>query len=306
MLLVDKPSGASSNRVLQQVRRSLDARKAGHAGTLDPLATGMLPVLLGEATKLAGFLIDADKAYDTTLRLGVETDSLDADGSPVRTRPVPGDLTLADVERAAATLRGQQWQTPPMVSAVRVNGERLYEAAREGREVERAARCITVHALQVRSLDGDRLRLSVRCSKGTYIRVLGAELGELLGCGAHVETLRRTWVAPFQDAPMFTPDAISAQGDGCVLPMDAGLGHLPRVSVDGAGLQSLAHGQEAAAVGAPQPGDGSGATDAAVYRVYAPHGGLVALGTLTPEGRIQPTRVLQLAPDRASGSGPAG
>jgi len=299
VLLVDKPGGASSNRVLQQVRRSLDARKAGHAGTLDPLATGMLPVLLGEATKLAGYLLAADKAYETTLTLGVETDSLDADGEVTRRRDVPSGLDTDTVEAAAAALRGVQQQVPPMVSAIKVDGRRLYQAAREGLEIERAAREITVHELRVMAVQGDTVRLSVRCSKGTYIRVLAADLGEALGCGAHVKTLRRTWVAPFETASMHTPDEIAARGEDCLLPLDAGLQHLPRVTVDAEGLIALRYGQPARALsngpghdGGPSAGGDASASP--VWRVYGPQDDLVALGTLGPDGMLAPGRVLQL------------
>jgi len=313
VLLVDKPAGASSNRVLQQVRRSLDARKAGHAGTLDPLATGMLPVLLGEATKLAGYLIDADKAYETTLKLGVETDSLDADGEVTRRRAVPQGLDVARVDAIAEAFRGAQRQVPPMVSAIKVDGQRLYQAARQGLEIERRARDITIHELRVLEVSGDTLRLAVRCSKGTYIRVLGAELGERLGCGAHVQALRRTWVAPFESSAMHTPEAIAEAGDACLLPPDAGLAHLPRVAVDETGLAALRRGQGApvlpGSVSPPLPGPASPASGAVAarpdpmptWRVYGPDGALVALGALRADGIVMPSRVLQLDPN---GGGP--
>ena len=299
VLLVDKPAGASSHHVLQQVRRGLDARKAGHAGTLDPLATGMLPVLLGEATKLAGYLLAADKAYETTLTLGVETDSLDADGEVTRRRAVPAGLDRAAVEAAAVRFRGAQQQVPPMVSAIKVDGRRLYRAAREGLEIERSARDIVIRDLQVLAVLGDTVRLSVRCSKGTYIRVLAADLGDALGCGAHVQALRRTWVAPFETAPMYTPDTIAARGDACLLPLDAGLQHLPRVTVDADGVAELRQGrsvrvQSSAAGDGDDPPAVPGGPGASIWRVYGPQDGLIALGVLDADGIVAPSRVLQV------------
>lgn len=296
ILLVDKPTGASSNAVLQRVRRALDAAKAGHAGTLDPLATGMLPVMLGEATKFANFLISSHKVYEATFCLGVETDSLDADGEVTCERAVPR-LTRADIEAAAAALTGELQQVPPMVSAIKVNGERLYKAAREGREVERKARAVTVESFEVLDVDLPHVKVRVHCSKGTYIRVLGADLGEALGCGAHVTALRRCWVSPFENEAMHTPEDIEQQGEALLLPLDAGLGHLARVAVDAAGLGAFRHGQAAPVLGdAPLV---SAAGEGPV-RVYGPDGGLVGLGAVatavTPGAtpQVQPLRVLQL------------
>lgn len=304
ILLVDKPPGASSNAVLQRVRRSLDAAKAGHAGTLDPLATGMLPVLLGEATKFASHLISSHKAYEATLRLGIETDSLDADGEITRERAVPA-LAREQLDAAAAALIGAQQQIPPMVSAIKVNGERLYKAAREGREVERKARSIVVEAFEILAVNLPEVHIRVRCSKGTYIRVLGADLGEALGCGAHVTALRRTWVAPFEGQEMHLPEAIETGGDALLLPMDAGLGHLPRVQLDDVALQAFRHGHAVAAVelsagdaaSNPTPQAACEAAEAAApLRVLGPDGGIVGLGVVQSAAplQIRPIKVLQL------------
>lgn len=293
ILLVDKPSGVSSNAVLQRVRRALGAAKAGHAGTLDPLATGMLPVLLGEATKFASYLISSHKAYEATLRLGIETDSLDADGSVVRERVVPS-LQLSDVVAVAATFRGEQQQVPPMVSAIKVNGERLYKVAREGREVERKARTIVVDAFEILETSLPDVRIRVRCSKGTYIRVLGSDLGEALGCGAHVTALRRSWVAPFDGCAMHSPEVVEAEGDALLLPLDAGIRHLPSVHLDASVLQPFRHGhavlstpvlnESVAAVENASSaicGGSVSTEDAPVampIRVYGPDGRIVGLG----------------------------
>lgn len=293
ILLVDKPSGRSSNAVLQQVRKSLDAAKAGHAGTLDPLATGMLPVLLGEATKFASHLISSHKAYAATLRLGIETDSLDADGDVTRERQVPTTLTTSDIEQAAAALTGDIWQVPPMVSAIKVNGERLYKAAREGREVERAARQVSVQAFEILSVDLPDVTVRVQCSTGTYVRVLAADLGTALGCGAHITALRRLWVSPFQEAAMHTPEAIARDGDALLLAADAGLEHLPCAALSAEQVPVFRHGQ--AARGQRAMGDAL-APDTAPVRVYGPGAQIIGLGAVTSVDplMIQPVKVLQL------------
>ncbi len=296
IMLVDKPSGRSSNAVLQRVRRALDAQKAGHAGTLDPLATGMLPVLLGEATKFASYLIASHKAYEATFFLGVETDSLDADGDVTRERPVGDRVTTEAIRRAADALTGEIEQVPPMVSAIKVNGERLYKAAREGREIERKARTVTVQSFEVLSVDLPEVRVRVQCSKGTYIRVLAQDLGETLGCGAHVTALRRLWVSPFETHPMHLPDTIEAQGEALLLPLDAGLEHLARVRLDAAAVTAFGHGQAAAATTAE--GDNPTAQDEDPVRVYGPGDQIIGLGRVTrcEPLLIHPLKVLQLNP----------
>ena len=304
LLLLDKPSGGSSNHALQRVKRLYGARKAGHTGTLDPLATGMLPICLGEATKLSGHLIDADKGYETTLRLGVTTDSADADGTPLETRPVPPGLDAAAFAAHCAAFVGPQLQVPPMVSAIRVDGRRLYELAREGIDVERAPRPVVVRSLAVLGFDGATARLAVRCSKGTYVRSLVADIGERVGCGAHVVALRRTFVAPFEGRPTVTldalerlagdaPDAADARAalDALLLAPDAALGHLPEVGVDAAGAARFRSGQPAplAAQAAPGAADGDGP-----WRVRDAAGRLLGLGRPEAGGRaVAPTRVLQ-------------
>ncbi len=196
LLVIDKHSGPTSFEVVRRVRALTGARKAGHTGTLDPMATGVLPVALGEATKLAGLLTDAEKAYDAVVRLGLETDTLDVTGRVLHTAPVP-PLSEARLEAALATVRGSFLQTPPRVSAGKVGGRRLYEMARAGQQVERTARPVTVHALILRDFSATDVTLSVRCSKGFFVRVLAEELGRALGCGGCLKALRRTESGPF-------------------------------------------------------------------------------------------------------------
>lgn len=265
ILLLDKPSGGSSNHALQRAKRLFQARKAGHTGSLDPLATGMLPICFGEATKVSAFLLDADKGYEATMRLGITTDSLDVDGEILETRPVPRDLVQETFEAVCRQFVGSQQQVPPMVSAIKIDGQRLYKLAREGQEVERPARPIVIRELSVLSFDGETARLSVRCSKGTYIRSLVADIGEAIGCGAHITALRRTFVQPFEQYGMITideleqlagrgagEDAVSGEEqqqfailDDILLPLDAALGHLPAVQVDVTGLAAFRRGQAA-------------------------------------------------------------
>jgi len=202
ILLLDKPAGGSSNQMLQRVKRLYGANKAGHTGSLDPLATGMLPICFGEATKISAFLLEADKGYETTLRLGVTTNSADADGEVLQTRPIPDSLTAQTFRQVCEGFLGAQQQVPPMVSAIKIDGQRLYKLAREGKTVERPARDVIIHQLDVLAFSGDTARLSVRVSKGTYIRSLVADIGEAIGCGAHVTALRRTFVSPFEQQPM--------------------------------------------------------------------------------------------------------
>jgi tRNA pseudouridine55 synthase len=266
ILLLDKPAGGSSNHALQRAKRLFGAKKAGHTGSLDPLATGMLPVCFGEATKLSAFLLDADKGYETTLRLGVTTDSADADGQVLQVRPVPAGLTRESLVEVCSRFIGPQQQVPPMVSAIRIDGQRLYKLARQGLVVERPPRSVLLYKLEVLDFDGASARLSVHCSKGTYIRSLVSDIGEAIGCGAHVTALRRTFVSPFDRRPMTTIDELqrlvgsNASGqnavdtdlagvlDALLLPVDAGLGHMAAVQLDADGLMAFSRGQAAACV----------------------------------------------------------
>jgi tRNA pseudouridine55 synthase len=208
ILLLDKDTGMSSNFALQRVKRIYNAAKAGHTGALDPLATGMLPVCLGEATKFSQHLLDADKRYLVTAKLGIRTDTSDSDGEVVQTRPI--DFTQAQLDEALASFRGKTMQIPSMYSALKYQGQPLYKYAREGIEVPREARPITVYELNFIKLEGDELTLDIHCSKGTYIRTITDDLGEMLGCGAHVIMLRRTGVAGYPYEKMVTLEQLEA------------------------------------------------------------------------------------------------
>jgi len=296
ILLFDKPGGGSSNQVLQRVRRQFDANKAGHTGSLDPLATGMLPICFGEATKLASFLIDSAKGYETTLKLGVTTDSADADGDVLEEKPIPADLDQASFERICADFVGDQMQTPPMVSAIKVNGQRLYKLAREGITVERKPRPVTFHSIKVLSFDTDQATLSVTCSKGTYIRALVTDIGDVVGCGAHVQALRRTFVAPFEGRPMWSESQLLEHNDAdsLLLPMDAGLEHMPRHTLDDEEVIAFHHGQEVTPMSVSGEIFPTDQVLGEMCRIYGPQNQLLGLGTYASLVKIAPKRVLQL------------
>ncbi len=240
VLLLDKPLGWSSNDVLQKVKWLLRAEKAGHTGTLDPLASGVLPLCFGAATKFSQLQLDADKTYEAVLRLGIKTSTGDAEGEVIATRPVP-ELHTADLQRVAAQFTGQISQLPPMHSALKKDGKALYEYARAGIEVERQPRQITIYALNMAvALDNKAppaIELVVECSKGTYIRTLGEDIGEALGCGGHLTALRRTGTGGFSAAQCVTLAALEAMDESqrlaCLLPVDALLAGHTRVTLDG-------------------------------------------------------------------------
>ncbi|MCH8499441.1 MAG: tRNA pseudouridine(55) synthase TruB [Marinobacter sp.] len=249
ILVIDKPQGLTSNAVLQQVKQLLGAAKAGHTGALDPLATGVLPLCFGEATKFAQLMLDSDKAYVARGKLGVITDSGDSDGQVMEQRPVPEGLTAADLEAVLANFRGPIEQVPSMYSALKHKGRPLYEYAREGITVERPARPVTIFQLELLSVTGDEFDIVVRCSKGTYIRSLVEDIGAALGCGAHVTALRRTEAAGYgleQSHQVAELEAQRAQGlslDGLLLPVESGLTFLSEVALAGPSLVSLLNGQ---------------------------------------------------------------
>jgi tRNA pseudouridine55 synthase len=285
VLVIDKPSGPTSFDVVRQVRALLKVKKAGHTGTLDPMATGVLPICLGEATKVAGFITEGDKAYEATVRLGVETDTQDAQGKVMAQAPVP-PLTSAWLEAALAPFRGTFEQVPPMYSAVKVAGKRLYELARAGEEVERAGRQVTVYELTLRDFSSDRLRLSVRCSKGFFVRTLAYDLGRALGCGAHLEALRRTVSGPFtlaQALPLADLSAL-AQDRAAIsrrlLPVSEALSQLPELRVSAAEAARVSHGVPLEAQALPGR-----------IRVVGPDGRLLAVAEVV-KGRLSYLRVL--------------
>ena len=285
VLVIDKPNGPTSFDVVRQVRSLLKLKKVGHTGTLDPMATGVLPLCLGEATKVAGFITEGDKAYDATVRLGAETDTQDAQGQVTARAPVP-PLTPALLEAALARFRGPFEQVPPMYSAVKVAGKRLYELARAGEEVERAARQVTVYELVLRDFAADRLQLSVRCSKGFFVRTLAFDLGRALGCGAHLEALRRTHSGPFtlaQALPLADLPALAKEGvlASRLVSMSDALVELPAVRVSAAEAERVSHGVPVE-VPVGQPGR---------VRVMGPDGALLAVAEVVA-GRLRYLRVL--------------
>jgi len=289
ILLLDKPAGETSNHALQRVRRLFQARKAGHTGSLDPLATGLLPLCFGEATKVSGCLLDASKRYRVTVRFGETTDTADAEGELLERRPVP-ELDAAAVETALAPLRGDQDQVPPMYSALKHRGQRLYALARRGMEVARTPRRVTVHALDLEWLGHGEAGLAVHCSKGTYVRTLVADLGEALGCGAHVTALRRTALGPFDEPQMCTMAALERRAEGgprgldaLLLPPDAALADWPAVHLGSETAPYLRQGQAVWIPKAPPPGG---------VRVYGPGAVFLGLGAVLEDGRVAPRRLL--------------
>jgi tRNA pseudouridine55 synthase len=231
ILLLDKPQGLSSNQALQRARHIFGARKAGHTGSLDPLATGLLPICFGEATKIAGHLLGSRKAYDATCLLGVTTNTDDADGEAVVTRAVPKQL---DIETALEKLRGRITQIPPKFAAIKVGGVALYKRARRGEEVDVPSRQVDVFRFDLIERTEDRLSLHVECGSGTYVRSLVRDLGESLGCGAHLTSLRRLWVDPFRIPRMFSLEELSSNEsrDSLLLPLERALQALPKLEID--------------------------------------------------------------------------
>jgi tRNA pseudouridine55 synthase len=281
VLLLDKPVGPSSSAVLQAVKRLFDAKKAGHAGTLDPLASGLLPLLFGEATKFAQFGLDAVKEYRALVQLGTTTDTGDAEGQVIERKPV--GVGAGDLKPALARFRGEIEQIPPMFSALKRDGRPLYELARNGQSVERAARRVTIYDLELVERMGDQLDLRIRCSKGTYVRQLAVDLGLALGTVAHLAALRRTAVAGFRIEQAITLDDLQALGPEArlawLLAPDRLLEDLPRQDLDEGRAGRFLHGQTVAA----DAGAGR-------WRVYA-GGALLGVGEQVSEG-LKPVRLL--------------
>ncbi|WKE66603.1 tRNA pseudouridine(55) synthase TruB [Gallaecimonas kandeliae] len=294
ILLLDKPQGLSSNDALQKVKRIYFAQKAGHTGALDPLATGMLPICFGEATKFSQYLLDSDKGYRVIAKLGVRTDTSDADGEVVSTRPVnvaPGDLL-----EALDKFRGPIMQVPSMYSALKYQGKPLYKYAREGIEVPREARPITVYKLTLVRFEGDEVELDVECSKGTYIRTIVDDLGEVLGCGAHVIMLRRTKVSGYPLERMVTLERLEAMLekaraddvppgqflDALLLPLDSAVQDLPAVDVQAATAFYLKQGQAVQVPKAPAQG---------LVRILE-EGTFIGVGDIDDDGKVAPKRMV--------------
>ncbi len=290
ILLLDKPAGLTSNAALQIVKRLFQAAKAGHTGSLDPLASGLLPICLGEATKVSGFLLDADKHYRVRCRLGERTTTGDAEGEVVETRVVEG-LDVARIEAAFEGFRGAIEQVPPMYSALKHQGQRLYALARQGVEVERQARQVTIHSLTLLAWEPPYLDLDVRCTKGTYIRTLAEDIGEVLGCGAHVAELRRLGVGPYDQTGMVGLDRLQELAgaerpvalDALLLPIETALSQWPDVRLSADAAFYLRQGQPVVVPHAPTSG---------WVRLYAGDRQFLGMGEVLDDGRVAPKRLM--------------
>ena len=292
VFLLDKPQGVSSNDIMQKVKRLFKANKAGHTGALDPLATGMLPICLGEATKFSQFLLDSDKRYVVIAKLGERTDTSDAEGQVVQSREV--NVAEADILSALSAFRGEILQVPTMFSALKHNGKPLYEYARAGITVEREARPITIFELKFIDYQAPFLTLEVHCSKGTYIRTLVDDLGEALGCGAHVTMLRRLAVAdypieemmPIEDLALLADSFPSSELDRLLLPMDTAVASLPQLNLTAEQTKAVGFGQR---VKFENPQALSG-----LVRLFSENGQFLGIAEITVGNIIRPNRMVNL------------
>ncbi|AVF58097.1 tRNA pseudouridine(55) synthase TruB [Vibrio diabolicus] len=304
VILLDKPTGISSNDALQKVKRIYFAEKAGHTGALDPLATGMLPICLGEATKFSQFLLDSDKRYRVIAKLGERTNTSDSDGKVVETRPI--DVTLDKLEACIDKFRGESDQVPSMFSALKYQGKPLYEYARKGIEVPRESRKITVYEIVLHRFEGDEVEMEVHCSKGTYIRTIVDDLGEMLGCGAHVTMLRRTGVAKYPYEKMVTLEQLNElleQAhreeraprellDPLLLPMDTAVEDLPEVNLVPELADMVQHGQPVQVFGA--------LTEGSLRLTMGEERLFIGVGEMNEDGKIAPKRLVVFRDDVAS------
>lgn len=287
VLLLDKPYGFSSNQALQKVKWLYHAQKAGHTGTLDPLATGVLPICLGEATKFAQHLTDENKTYVATVKFGVTTTTGDKEGDVVSEEAC--QVSRAEIERVLPQFMGAITQVPPMYSALKVNGKPLYEYARNGVELERAPRQVTIHALRVLACAENSAEIEVCCSKGTYIRTLGEDIGKALNVGAHLTALRRTATATYQIAETVTIEALEQmsieQRDALLLPVDSAIQILPKVELHEDAAYYFKQGNPVWLAGVISAGD---------LRIYSASGLFLGVGQQQRDGRIAPKRVVNL------------
>ena len=285
ILLLDKPAGITSNAALQEAKQAFKAQKAGHTGSLDPVATGLLPLCFGEATKASSFFLDADKRYETLLRLGIATNTGDAEGEVTAEKPV--DVSDQQIEQAVDQFRGEIQQVPPMFSAVKRDGQPLYKLARQGIEVEREPRDVTVYELTWSRPDPQHLALEIHCSSGFYVRGLAQELGDALGCGAHVTALRRTQVGAFRVEDAVTLEQLGKVErpedlDKLLISVDDALTHLPGVTLSDDAAYYLCRGQAVRAADLPKTG---------WVRLYAKASGFLGVGMVTEDGRVTPKRL---------------
>ncbi len=291
ILLLDKAPGVTSNRALQDARGCLEARKAGHTGSLDPLASGLLPLCFGEATKLAQFLLDADKTYWTVLRLGQETSTYDAQGEVLDSRPVT--VGRAQIEKALAQFTGRIEQIPPVYSAIKQGGQPLYRLARAGIAVSPPSRQVDIHAIRLLGWQDERLEIEVRCSKGTYVRSLAHDIGQVLGCGAHVLELRRLALGEFRVENAVTLERLRAlpgpdERAALLLPGDRAVDRLPAVRLTVNAAYYLCQGQAVFAAPGQVPG---------IARLYANDDRFLGLGEILDDGRVVPRRLVS-SPER--------
>jgi tRNA pseudouridine55 synthase len=292
ILLLDKPIGITSNGALQRVKHLFHAKKAGHTGSLDPMATGMLPLCFGEATKFSQFLLDSDKTYLVTAALGSCTTTGDLEGTVTVTKPVT-DMTMERIEAALLKFTGEIDQIPPMFSAVKVQGKHLYELARKGIEIERKSRRITIFSINgaAYAAEQQHLTFGVHCSKGTYIRTLVEDIGNELGCGAHVAELRRTHVTPYDGTSIYTfegldliAESAGQQGlDACLLPVETSVSTFPGVKLSTASAFYLRMGQ---AVRTTLP------LNSPLVRLFSEDECFLGIGEVTEDGRVKPFRLL--------------
>ena len=290
VIVLDKPAGYSSNDCVQRVKRLFAARKVGHTGSLDPLATGVLPLCLGEATKFSQYLLDSDKRYFTKVRLGIATDSGDADGKVIAERPVV-DITRQRIDAALDAFRGKIEQVPSMFSAVKHQGQPLYKLARQGIEVERDARPVTIYGNYIVAFTDDTLTLDIHCSKGTYVRTIAHDLGEALGCGAHVFELRRTMAGPYGEADMVSFEQIEQScaerhADSLLRPIATTVGQWPQVSLSAAPAFYLKQGQPVLVPHSPTCGW------VRLYEKNDDDGRFIGVGEILDDGRVAPRRLI--------------
>ena len=289
ILVLDKPAGESSNRSLQRVKRLFNASKAGHTGSLDPLATGVLPLCFGEATKISQFLLDADKRYSTTIKLGIKTASGDSQSEVLKTSEV--NLDKKQVEDSLEMFRGEIRQIPSMYSALKHKGVPLYKLARKGEEVERKERVVTVYSLNLLDFRGDEIDLEVHCSKGTYIRMIADDLGDQLGVGGHVSVLRRLQSGPFTLAQSVTMEQLEAAAQGTdpgildqyLIEADFAVEHLEKVDLPTITADFVRQGQAVIARGLPTSG---------TVRLYD-NGQFIGIGKILDDGRVAPVRLIK-------------
>lgn len=295
ILLLDKPIDMSSNGALQRVKWLFTAKKAGHTGSLDPLATGMLPLCFGEATKFSQFLLESDKVYEVVAQLGERTLTGDSEGEVIETRPVPA-LSSESLEAVLEKFRGLISQVPPMFSALKHQGRPLYELARQGIEIERPSREVTIHSLTVLSHDAEANTLSLRvhCTKGTYVRTLVEDIGQVIGCGAHVIELRRTSVTPYQDKRMYTlgelENILESEGvaglKACLLPVQTSVAGFPVVTLSTSATFYLRQGQS---VRTQLP------INTPFVQLFSDNQQFLGVGEVMPDGRVKPQRLLNSA-----------